>query len=370
MAITQIGGTTSVGQQDGNTTIVMTKPVGVAEGDVLTAGITSNNTAHVAPAGWVNFGGIISTTSGVNWQTQLYYKVAGASEPASYSWTIGDVGPSGGFLNAWRGVDTTTPVVGFAQLETDATLGEPHTGPSTTSIAAPGLGRMFYVRSARDAPGGGAATLPNFTTVASGVSRRTSIGGVTNSGNTTYAISQFSDDADFSASGVHSGIGITCSVSEDQNYEATYALKMLGQPSSGSWASTLSPVSASFAGTRTVPTGTVSVQLPALSPNFVGQAAPPSGTVDTVLPLLSTSISGNTTGGRFAADLPSVTTQIGGGVEPIGTLASHLGSVTVEFVGETRPFGGRVIKVANEKRAFRVTEDGMTAIYPSQVAQE
>src|SRR6478609_6786919 len=109
MAITQVGTTTTSTTTDPSATLTITKPSGgVAVGDVLIAGITSNNDTQVA-TGWTKFDGQTLDPTTL-WQVNLYYKVAvsGDVSASNYSFTVGTGGPSAGFITAWRGVDTGT----------------------------------------------------------------------------------------------------------------------------------------------------------------------------------------------------------------------------------------------------------------------
>ena len=129
---------------NGTTTLpnlTITKPAGTVQNDVLVAGITfrTNSPGSPAdystdigitsvPAGWTLVpsgrldafpGNLTSTSSALT----VYWKVAGASEPASYTWSYACVNVSGtdscnvlGFQAAtggilrFSGVDTTTPI--------------------------------------------------------------------------------------------------------------------------------------------------------------------------------------------------------------------------------------------------------------------
>jgi len=109
---------TSARATTGNLTI--NKPVGVVSGDVMIASIAIRpDTATVTPpTGWT----VVRTTiySGTN-KLIVYYKVAGGSEGASYTWTMGS-SPAysvGGIL-AFSGVDTSSPIVAEnGQTDTD-----------------------------------------------------------------------------------------------------------------------------------------------------------------------------------------------------------------------------------------------------------
>jgi hypothetical protein len=95
----------------GATTLVILKPVGVVQGDFLIASVTvRDNPTITAPLGWnlVRKDPLLATTI-----TQaIFSKVAGASEPASYTWTFSSVQKASGGIIAYVGVDETVPIEG------------------------------------------------------------------------------------------------------------------------------------------------------------------------------------------------------------------------------------------------------------------
>ena len=91
----------------GATSLAVTKPTGVAEGQLLLATVTAAGTGAVtAPSGW---GAIRSLTQASTIQL-TYYKVAGASEPSSYSWSLGSKRAAAGGIVAYSGVNQTVPI--------------------------------------------------------------------------------------------------------------------------------------------------------------------------------------------------------------------------------------------------------------------
>ena len=86
--------------------ITINKPTGTASGDVLVAAIYSagNNITDTPPSGWTQ----VTKVNINNRQLWLYYKVAGGSEPASYTWTA-SYSNAGGGIDRYSGVDNTTP---------------------------------------------------------------------------------------------------------------------------------------------------------------------------------------------------------------------------------------------------------------------
>lgn len=113
----------------GNLTI--NKPTGTVQNNVMIAAIAVRpDTATItAPSGWT-FVRKDTNASAVPDQLNTYSMAAGASEPASYSWTISaNTGVAGGILT-FSGVNTAAPI--------DVSGGQQVTG-TTTSIAAPSV---------------------------------------------------------------------------------------------------------------------------------------------------------------------------------------------------------------------------------------
>lgn len=119
-----------------NTAIVsvtITKPAGVTTNDVLLAMVTVRSLPTItAPSGWTL---VRSDVSGTALLQSVYVKVAGASEPASYTWTFDvPVSAAAGGISAYSGVDTTTPVnVSGGQANAASTT---VTAPSVTTTVA------------------------------------------------------------------------------------------------------------------------------------------------------------------------------------------------------------------------------------------
>lgn len=115
--------------------VSLTKPSGVAAGDVLVAAITADLSPTVtAPAGWtpiVNGLGINSSASS-GAKVFSYYHVVGASDPASYTWTLGTAVKWGAGVTAYRGVNNATPLDSTVATAVNTTY-------SATSITAPGI---------------------------------------------------------------------------------------------------------------------------------------------------------------------------------------------------------------------------------------
>ncbi len=100
---------TSGNNGNGGANLTINLPAGTTSGDVMVAHVivqTAGNTI-TPPAGW-NL--VLRQDSASSISTASYVKVAGASEPASYTWSFGTAGEASGGIASYIGVDTTTPV--------------------------------------------------------------------------------------------------------------------------------------------------------------------------------------------------------------------------------------------------------------------
>lgn len=112
------------------TTFTITKPTGVASGDFLLAWLVSSATTPTAPAGWT-----LAASDGNG--GQLYYKIAGGAEPASYSWTSGTSQTWTGGISRYTGVDATTPLDAAVQTSSfTLTTASVTTGSANALIVA------------------------------------------------------------------------------------------------------------------------------------------------------------------------------------------------------------------------------------------
>ncbi|MBI4942470.1 MAG: hypothetical protein HY830_17150 [Actinobacteria bacterium] len=96
----------------GATALTVAKPAGLAAGDVVLATVSSRGAPKItAPAGWTLVGSTPNSTTMVQ---AVYSHVAGASEPASWTWTLSKTQVAVVQLDAYSGVSTAAPVRAFA----------------------------------------------------------------------------------------------------------------------------------------------------------------------------------------------------------------------------------------------------------------
>jgi outer membrane protein assembly factor BamB len=116
--------------------ITINRPTGTVKGDVMVAiiAVRPSTVAITAPGGWT----LVRRDDNPNGESNtlaVYRRVAGSSEPASYTWSFSsNTGNAGGILS-FSGVDNTSPVdVHGGALTTSASTSI--TAPSVTTTAA------------------------------------------------------------------------------------------------------------------------------------------------------------------------------------------------------------------------------------------
>lgn len=119
----------------GGAGLTINKPAGTIAGDVMVASITvtPSTIGITAPSGWTTVQNTLQTQDATSHLT-TYYKVATASEPASYAWSFSTShsGAVGG-IATFSGVDTTNPIVSSASLLEDGNSALNHTAQSITA---------------------------------------------------------------------------------------------------------------------------------------------------------------------------------------------------------------------------------------------
>ncbi len=113
------------------TSIAVPKPAGTVSGDFLLADISERGTPTITPpSGWTLLN---STASGTTVTDAVYYKVAGSSEPASYTFSFSTATSATGAIMGYVGVDTTNPI-DTSGVVTDTNVTS-HTAPAVTTTS-------------------------------------------------------------------------------------------------------------------------------------------------------------------------------------------------------------------------------------------
>lgn len=117
------------------TSIVVTTPSGVASGNVLIVQLTydpgtNKGVTVTKPSGWLQAG---TNVLNGNWWQSVYYKVAGASEPANYTFTLSRAANIGTGIIAFSGVDNTAPIDDIQNYSSGGTNSTTHSAPSASA---------------------------------------------------------------------------------------------------------------------------------------------------------------------------------------------------------------------------------------------
>jgi hypothetical protein len=154
------------------TTMAISKPSGTASGQVMVASVSwASSAAMTPPSGWTLVADTSAAAGSVRQAT--YVKVAGASEPTSYTFTWSTRPNASGGITTYSGVNATVPV--DASADATGASGNPVAPAVTTSSA----NDRVIVAAASDA-------VTSFTT-ASGTTERFDIA----SGSSTQELADF-----------------------------------------------------------------------------------------------------------------------------------------------------------------------------------
>jgi len=123
------------------------KPAAVATGELLIAQIvvwdgTGTNTP-TAPGGWNLIRHDFVSNNGNKMTSWLYYKVATATEPASYGWTISSQ-YAAGVMGAWQGASSVSPIDTDSGATAEGFSPLPDAAPSLTPAYNSELQVYFY----------------------------------------------------------------------------------------------------------------------------------------------------------------------------------------------------------------------------------
>ncbi len=130
-AISFVAASSNATTGGGATSLAITKPTGVVSGHVMVATLTATAAgALTPPSGWTV---IQDTTQGTAIRQITYYRVAGSSEGASYSWGLGSTRQASGGIVNYSGVNTTAPIDASASAKGGS--GNALAASVTTSVA-------------------------------------------------------------------------------------------------------------------------------------------------------------------------------------------------------------------------------------------
>jgi hypothetical protein len=112
----------------GSTRLALPRPAGAAAGDLLLSTVTLRSTgvSFTPPAGWAQ---LLNASEGTEIRTLVYRRLAGSSEPVSYTWTFSASVRAVGAVVAYQGVDPTQPI----------NTADGYGNAASTAITAPGV---------------------------------------------------------------------------------------------------------------------------------------------------------------------------------------------------------------------------------------
>jgi len=157
--------TATTGSGIGTNTIAVSVPAGVQSGDLLLCFIGAREGGEwlelnggSIPSGWARKRSDTSANSNAGQRVYCYWKIAGGSEPASYTWTKAGTGRTfNAVMLAYSGVKTSNPFI----ADTGGSNATGSSSPQTASLDA-GSGThstLVWAAVGRDAPAG-SMTIP------------------------------------------------------------------------------------------------------------------------------------------------------------------------------------------------------------------
>lgn len=318
-----------------NSTFVLPAPAGIAAGDLLVAlvavypGGGGAELTFTAPSGWTKVGDQFST-SRPPFPTQIgiFTKVATGSEPATWSGSYNRslAGPEVLIVSAYRGAN------GVLTTSTSQTGGGTALNTPTVNNTLDGSWRLVV--------GAYAAGSLDAEINSNELVRRDRLGAITGGGDALRGI--------LADSGAVVATGNT-----SRNISA----------SGSGWDSACSGIMIIKAANVDPSSGDFACQLPKLTSEVFAEAVA-DGPIDADLPLLQVAFEGEgvpqPSSGGFDCTTPALSAGLEGGSDIVGQIGTVLG-VVAEFVGETVPFGIRVIAVEAENRTIEVPSRGVEA---------
>ena len=152
-----------------STNVVLNRPAGVVEGDLLVAVLGSDRdgtlAAMTAPAGWTERGAHTQTSCGF---VKVWTKIAGASEPTSYTFPDSTSADAVGGMLAFHSYDPSAPLAVAPVFASSATAATSHPAPSVTGVEGGMLVTAHF--------GGANANATRSYTPPSGMTERVDVG--------------------------------------------------------------------------------------------------------------------------------------------------------------------------------------------------
>jgi hypothetical protein len=186
------------------TLVTVSPPASTAAGNLLLANISisGGSQANVTPpSGWTE---ILRTDNDTSISVISYYKIASASEPSNYTWTIDHQTTAKGTISQYTGIDSSNPIdssagnTGFGTIATTTSL--------TTSLNNEQIVTLYAIDVGKSANAGSYFSTPT------GMTERYDLS------NTPFGPSSASDDAIQAAAGSSGSNSTTISGSKARNW--------------------------------------------------------------------------------------------------------------------------------------------------------
>lgn len=309
-------------QTTGNgTSVSVSKPGGTTSGDLLLAFFTSNSQECTPPSGFTEIDDNVNEV----FRSQIFYKVAGGSEPASYSFSVPSSCPLVASVTCLRGVNTSSPIDIAPVADTDLTHSEPYTTPTVSGGTS---GVLVYHRTVRVS-----GSTPATFTGAAGATERVDVG-VFSGGSVCYSQGTYVSTTEYATSGSKSGLAITASQSESHNVVVTLGVKASGIP------------------------GTMDVDLPSIPTMTASGSVAYPAVVDVDLhpPTMTVEAFHGSYEGPLDVQVP-VTVTLAGHTDVRGSLDVEV-PISFDTFAETRRFADNVVVPDREERWLVMTQDG------------
>jgi hypothetical protein len=130
----------SSGANTTDTSLTISRPPGIASGDLLLASIDARGKPNFTPpSGWQL---VRMDENGTTMRKATYVRAAGSQEPASYTWQLSNSQAASGVIVAYAGVDLANPVVahnGQVNSEASTFITAPSVDVSTADSMVVGL---------------------------------------------------------------------------------------------------------------------------------------------------------------------------------------------------------------------------------------
>jgi hypothetical protein len=317
MAISEVD--TQTATTGNGTSVTVTKPSGTAQNDLLLAFFTSNSQNCTPPTGFTEISDDVTEV----FRMQIFYKIAGSSEPSNYTFSVNSDAPIVCSVVALRGIDTSDPI--DIDPEVNATTGnqaEPYTSPS---VSGGDGGRLVFFRAARRKN----TTPISFTGAAATEMSDVGVGASTIS----YSHATYLASSEYATSGSKSGLAITASATESHNIIGTIGIRSVALPATLDVEMLLPQMD--MAGNPAIP-GQVDVSIPIPEMRADVWVGDYEGTLDVTVPISM----------DFEAATP-----------PAGDLDVQI-PIAFSVLGETRKFNENVVTPDRDERWIIVTPDG------------